>query len=73
VPVVVPEDGEDGQVEMAAGRCQDGGLLGLAMRRQIAREDDEVGTLGDPLERARDLVAVALVAMDVSGRGDPDG
>jgi hypothetical protein len=70
---VVSEHGEDRLLERRAGRGQCSGLLGLAGRRQIAGEQDQVDAFRDPGERLGDAVAVRLVAVDVAGGGDPDG
>ena len=43
------------------------------MGGQVACKRDEIGALGDPLERFPDLVTVPLVAMDVARSRDLDG
>jgi hypothetical protein len=68
---VVAQDGDDRHVEVAAGVGEDLGLLGLAVRGQVAGEQQQVGLLVEAGERAQGLVAVAGLAVDVAGRGDP--
>ena len=46
VPVVVPEHGEDRRLDALDGFDERGGLLRLAVKRQVARQQDEVGVSG---------------------------
>src|SRR4051794_9519431 len=47
-------------------------LLGVAVRRHVAGDDDEVRLAVEPGERAGHIVAVVRVDVDVAGRGDTD-
>jgi hypothetical protein len=42
------------------------------VRRQIAREQDEVGVVGDTIEGADDPLSLERIAVDVSGCGNAD-
>ena len=57
VPVVVAEHGDDRQREVAADLGEHLRLLELAVRRQVAGEEHDVGLVGDALERRAHLVA----------------
>ena len=70
VEVVVPEDGIDRQLERAARVGEHGRLLRLAVRGQVAGEQDDVGVALQVGERARDPLAQRLGAVDVSGGGN---
>jgi hypothetical protein len=50
VPVVVPEDGEHGDREPATGIGDHPRLLDFARRREVAREQHDVGLVLDPFE-----------------------
>ena len=56
----------------AAGVGEHSRLLRLAVRRQVAGEQDEVGLLGHRGERVRDPLAQRLGAVDVACGGDTD-
>ena len=43
VPVVIPEHCEDGRVQLLDGLDERGRLVGLAVQRQVAREQDQPG------------------------------
>jgi hypothetical protein len=72
VPVVVAEHGEHGHVEPRAGLREPGGLLGLAVRRQVARQQYELNFAVQARERFLQLRAVCLADMYVACRGDAD-
>ena len=74
VPVVVAEDGDDGDLEVAHDVGDDLGLLGLAVGGQVAGQEHDVGALGQARERGRGPLAIvgALAVVDVAGGGDPD-
>jgi hypothetical protein len=71
VVVVVAEDGHDRDVEVAAGAHQQGGVLGLPVRRQVAGQQDHVGAGGGVRESGRQRAGVrALPAVHVAGGRD---
>src|SRR5829696_5663659 len=70
--VVVAEHGHHGRLHPAAGLGQDLALLGLAVRREVACEEHEVGLSVDRVERGHDRVAVLRGAVHVPRRGDAD-
>ena len=72
VEVVVAENGEDGHVEVAARVGDDLRLLGLAGRREVAREEDHVGFRRDGREGALDAFARRLGCVQVAGCRDAD-
>jgi hypothetical protein len=55
---VVAEHGHHRRVERVAGVGEDLRLLGLAVGRQVAGEQDRVDLAGDLRERGGDLVAL---------------
>jgi Uncharacterised nucleotidyltransferase len=72
MPVVVPEDAENGEGKPASRLGQDRGLVRLAERRQIAGEEKEVSLAFERCERLGGLVGASLGAVDVRGSGDTD-
>ena len=54
VVVVVPEHGYDGRLEVATGVGEHAGLLGLPLRRQVARQEDHVHVCLHVVECAHD-------------------
>ena len=73
VPVVVPEHGDHRRRDPAADVSEDRSLLRLAVRGQVAREQNEVGVALGLLEGGGDRVPVLLRAVDVARCGDADG
>src|SRR4051794_2882775 len=72
VPVVVAEYGEDGHLRVAGRVGEDRRLLGLAVRREVAGQEDEVDAAAEALEGRGPVLAVAVAAaVDVAGGGDP--
>ena len=71
VPVVIAEDGEDGDREAAARLGEHLGLLRKSSRGQVAREQDDVGLVFHALERLLDPLARRLGRVDVAGCRDP--
>ena len=72
LPVVIPEHGDDGNREPAAGPREDARLVDLSVLGQVAREKHEIGALLDVDERLTNSVGVARGRMDVGRGGDPD-
>ena len=70
MPVVVAQHGEDRQCQVAARVGEHGGLLGLAVGREVAGEQQQVGALVEPGEGLAHARADRLVAVDVAGGGD---
>ena len=70
--VVVAENGEDRNVEIAARVGDDLRLLGLARRREVAREEDHVGLRRDGRERALDAFPRRLGGVQIAGCRDTD-
>jgi Nucleotidyl transferase of unknown function (DUF2204) len=73
VPVVVSEHRHNGDLDAPAGVGEHLSLLRLPVSREVAGDQDRVDRVGDPCERVRGGDPVLLAAMDVTGRGDPDG
>ena len=73
VPVVVAEDGDDRNLQLAAGVCEHLGLLGLPEGGQVAGDQDRVDLGGDSGEGRSHRSPVLLAAVDVARCGDPDG
>ena len=72
VIVVVAEHRVDRQLERTARVGEHGRLLGLAVRRQVAREQHDVRVPLQRRERVRDPLAQRLRAVDVSSGGNTD-
>jgi Uncharacterised nucleotidyltransferase len=72
VPVVIPEHGDDWDREAAACASEHGSLVGLAVRRQVPGEQNEIGFAGDPPEGRLDFLAALGRAVDVSRGRDRD-
>ena len=74
VPVVVAEHGQDGHADVAHGVGDDLRLLGLAVRGEVAGEQDHVHAVLQRGEgRVRPLLVVgALAVVHVTRGGDPD-
>jgi hypothetical protein len=72
VEVVVAQNRADGDRQIAARPGDDDSLLGLAMGRQVAGEEDQVGVALDARERLLDAGARRLGRVDVSCSRDPD-
>jgi predicted nucleotidyltransferase len=72
VPVVISEDSDDRHRQSAAGAGEDSRFVGLAVGRQVAGEENEVGFLGDTAERRLDLSLPIRRAMNVPSGRDPD-
>jgi hypothetical protein len=70
VVVVVAQDGDDRDRKVAAGVREHCGLLGVAVRRQVAGEQDQLCALGDRGERLSDVLAERLRAVDVACGGN---
>lgn len=66
VVVVVAQNGDHGHAEPSAGVRQHGRLLGKAVRREIARDEDEVALRGDVCEGSRQMLAQSLAGVDVA-------
>ena len=69
VQVVVPQHRDDRRLHAATGLREHLGLLGLAVGRQVAREQDDVGGSLDRLEGREDGVAILGGAVHVAGGG----
>jgi hypothetical protein len=67
---VVSEDCEDGHTDVAACVGDDLCLLGLACRREISREQDDVALCGDVLERTLDALARRFRRVQISRCGN---
>src|ERR671924_22409 len=72
VVVVVAEDGVDRRPEALAGVGEHPRLLGVAVRRHVASEQDQVGLAVDLGEGGLDPLAVGLACMHVACGGDPN-
>ena len=72
VVVVVPEHGIQGRDQPAARVGEDGRLLRVAVRRQVAGEEDQVGLVVDRRERCLEPLPMGLARVDVAGGGDLD-
>jgi hypothetical protein len=72
VQIVIPEYGNDRHREAARRIGQNLGLLRLAMRRQIACQQDDVRLTLDGHERLHDPRAGRLRCVDVPGGGNLD-
>ena len=66
VPVVVPEHGEDRNLQGPADLGQQRRLLRLAVGGQVARQQDEIDRAVDPAKRTREVVAIGVVGVDVA-------
>jgi hypothetical protein len=69
---VVAEDGDDRHLQPAAGVGEDGRFLGIAARRQVAGEEDEVGAALERGERPHDSLAVYRRSVHVARGCDAD-
>jgi predicted nucleotidyltransferase len=72
VEIVVAEHREHGRRQAPDGVREHRRLVGLSVRRQVAREQDQVGVLLDLAEGAGNVLTVGLGAVEVAGRGDAD-
>src|SRR3954447_7443218 len=72
VPVVVAENGDDRDLEAAAGLGEDLGLLGLPEGGQVTGDEDRVDLVGDTGEGGSHRSPVLFAAVDVARCGDPD-
>jgi predicted phosphodiesterase len=72
VVIVVAEHGEDRDRQVAARVGEHGRLLRLAGRRQVAREQDDVGLVDDLVEGAQHAFARRLRRVHVARCSDPD-
>jgi hypothetical protein len=71
--VVVAEHREHRDVEVAHGVGEDRGLLGLAVRGEVAGQQDQVDAAGQGAERRMGPLAVGVAAeMHVAGGRDAD-
>jgi hypothetical protein len=70
VPVVVAQHRDHRHLQRGAGIGQDRGLLGLAVRGEVAGQEDRVDIGGDACEGGLDLLTAALAAMEVGGGRD---
>jgi hypothetical protein len=72
VVVVVSEHGVHGHLERPARIGEHGRLLWLAVRGEVAGEQDDVRLALERRERMRDPLAQGLGAVQVAGGGDTD-
>ena len=72
VVVVVPEHREDRHLEAAARVRENRGLVGQAVRRQVAGEEDELGPVRERGERALEALPQRLRGVDVGRGSDAD-
>lgn len=72
VVVVIAEHRNDRYVEAAARVSQDARLIGLPLRRQVAREQHEIDLRGHGLKRPCDPLPQGLGAVKVAGGSDTD-
>ena len=73
VVVVVAEHGDHRDAEVAHGVGEDRGLLGLAVRGEVAGQQDQVDAALERGERLTGALAVAVAAeVHVAGRRDAD-
>ncbi len=72
MPVVVAEDRDDRDGEVACRVGDDACLVELPVLRQVAGEEREVGALVELRERGRDPIGVVDAGVEVGGRGDAD-
>jgi hypothetical protein len=72
VAVVVAEHDDDRHREPRARVHEQLGLLRLAVGREVAGDQHQVGVALERRERSRHLVAVRLADVDVAGGGHPD-
>jgi hypothetical protein len=73
MPIVVAENGDDRDLQGAAGVGEHLRLLGLSEGGQVAGDEDRVDLAGDTRESVGHRSTVLLAAVDVARRGDPDG
>jgi hypothetical protein len=71
MPVVVAEDGDYRRREAPRRRRKHSRLVGVAVCRQVAREEDEVGAALELRERLAHLRLHSRPAVEVAGGGDP--
>jgi hypothetical protein len=72
MPVVVAEHGDDRRPDLAGDVSEHGSLLGLAVGREVTREQNDVGLPVGVGERRLEPDSLLLRAMDVTGGGDLD-
>jgi hypothetical protein len=72
MPVVVAEHGQHRRVQLRGRLGQHRGLLWLAVRGQIAGQQDQVDAAFERGERGAGALAVARAEVHVPGRGDAD-
>ena len=72
MPVVVSEHRDDRLLDPLDDLGQRPGLLGLAVERQVAREQDQIGFTPDRGEGRRQALVVRAARMDVPGCRDLD-
>lgn len=70
--VVVPEHGHDRNPDIPTGVREHERLLGLALSRQVARQQDQVDLVLDGVERTRDSLTQRLGAVKVTRSGKSD-
>jgi hypothetical protein len=71
VPVVVPEHGKHGGIDLGARIRQHLRLGGFAVGRQVAGQEHEVGALTECRDRRVHLFAALLRAVQIARRRDP--
>jgi len=71
LPVVVAEHGDNRDRETAARLAEDAGLVDLAVLRQVARQQYEIGAVLHVCERLADAIRVPRCGVDVGRGGDP--
>ena len=72
VPVVVPEDGKNGRLEPLNGLDESAHLLRVAVERQVAGEEDQIGLSPCVREDAYEPLVTRPTGMDVTRCGNPD-
>jgi hypothetical protein len=72
VPVVITEDGDRRQAQIAAAIDEDRGFFGLAVCREITGQQHEVSGVLELSKCLLELGASRLATVDVAGRRDPE-
>jgi hypothetical protein len=70
MPVVVAQNGQDGQAEVGTRRREDFGLLGPPVCGQVTAQQDKIGLLGHRRHGLGHLGPDAFVTMNVAGGGN---